>query len=50
MLKVLLQMLDTADAAWKNGHLTRHEAKMLVKEIDIFIDLYELEQQMTPLN
>lgn len=43
-------MLDTADAAWKNGQLTRHETKMLVKEIEIFMDCYDLEQQMTPLN
>ena len=49
MLEVLLEMLDTTERAWKNGHLTRREARMDVKWIDACIDAYELEQQIREL-
>ena len=44
MIKVLLEMLDATEKAWKNGHLTRKEAEYQAKEIDVLLDAYEMEK------
>jgi hypothetical protein len=44
MIKVLLEMLDATEKAWKNGHLTRKEAEYQAKEIDVLLDAYEIEK------
>jgi len=52
MIKVLLEMLDQVEAAWKAGHLTRGEAHRECLWIDACIDCHELNKQIqtNPLN
>ena len=46
MLKVLLEMLDQVEAAWKAGYLTRREAQRECVWIGACMDAHELEQQI----
>ena len=46
MKEVLLQMLDCATVAYRNGHLTIDEMYGIVEEIDIISLAYDCEQKV----